>query len=77
MTIVSPSYRLVSAMKEPGKFDLVYHNEMESWGSGVRCDAGKEGRRKLLFLGLRGRPFAWLAAGGLEGDTLRFPALLA
>lgn len=27
MTYCLPPYRLVSAVKEPGKFDLVYHNE--------------------------------------------------
>ena len=55
-------------MKEPGKFDLVYHNEN---GAEVVEYAVTQEKRVgvLLFSGLLGRPFAWLAAGGLEGDT--------
>lgn len=58
-------------MKEPGKFDLVYHNEN---GAEVVEYAVTQEKRvgTLLFLGLLGRPFAWLAAGGLEGDAAAF-----
>lgn len=67
-------------MKEPGKFDLVYHNEN---GTEVVEYAVTQEKRVgvLLFLGLLGRPFSldWLlvvwkvtsqlpVSGGLEGD---------
>uniref|UniRef100_A0A287BIM0 Coilin n=1 Tax=Sus scrofa TaxID=9823 RepID=A0A287BIM0_PIG len=55
------------AMKEPGKFDLVYHNEN---GAEVVEYAVTQEKRvgMLLFLGLLARPFSRLAPGGLEGD---------
>lgn len=54
-------------MKEPGKFDLVYHNEN---GAEVVEYAVTQEKRvgMLLFLGLLARPFSRLAPGGLEGD---------
>lgn len=54
-------------MKEPGKFDLVYHNEN---GTEVVEYAVTQEKRVgvLLFLGLLGRPFSRLATGGPEGD---------
>ncbi|XP_059006071.1 coilin isoform X1 [Mustela lutreola] len=53
------------AMKEPGKFDLVYHNEN---GTEVVEYAVTQEKRVgvLRFLGLLARPFFQLATGSLE-----------